>query len=181
MSIEKTHFRKVFDSPYLSSADITEPTELTILRVVVESDKTKKTKDMFNTMYFVEKEIRKGEPLKPMILNATNSKTMHKFTKQAFIDDWAGYGVTVYVDDNVRFGRETLSGLRLHGRTISAEKPSFITSEQITVVQDLIVAAGKTVDGICAALKIDSLAEITTAKFEHICNRLKKTAGENNA
>ena len=46
---EKTHYRKAFDSPYLSSADIVEPTVLTVARVSLEVDRTKKTKDMFNT------------------------------------------------------------------------------------------------------------------------------------
>jgi hypothetical protein len=110
---EKTHYRKAFDSPYLSSADIVEPTALTISQVRLETDRTKKTKDSFNTAYFVEKEIRKGEALKPMILNATNSKTMKKITGTPFIDDWKNIQVTVYVDHNVRFGKETLDGLRI--------------------------------------------------------------------
>lgn len=76
----KTHFRKAFDSPYLSSADIVEPTVLTIARVGLEPDRTKKTKDLFNTAHFVEKELRPGEKLKPMILNATNSKTLRALT-----------------------------------------------------------------------------------------------------
>lgn len=109
----KTHYRKAFDSPYLSSADIVEPTVLTVARVTLEADKTKKTKDSFNTAYFVEKEIRKGEPLKPMILNASNSKTMKQLTGSAFIDDWQNVRITVYVDCNVRFGKETVEGLRI--------------------------------------------------------------------
>lgn len=52
MTDSKTHYRKAFDSPYLSSADIVEPTVLTIARATLESDKTKKTKDVFNTAYF---------------------------------------------------------------------------------------------------------------------------------
>jgi hypothetical protein len=110
---EKTHYRKAFDSPYLSSADIVEPTVLTVLRVTLETDKTKKTKDHFNTAYFVEKEIRHGEVLKPMILNASNSKTMKALTNSAFIDDWQNVRITVYVDHNVRFGKETVEGLRI--------------------------------------------------------------------
>ena len=89
---EKTHYRKAFNSPYLSSQDIIEPTTLTIKSVRLELDKTKKTKDYFNTAYFVEPEIRQGEVLKPMILNATNSRTMK---------------------DNVRFGRDAVEGLRI--------------------------------------------------------------------
>ena len=74
---------------------------------------TKKTKDLFNTAYFVEKEIRPGEKLKPMILNASNSKTMKQLSGTPFIDDWTNIRVTVYVDHNVRFGKETVEGLRI--------------------------------------------------------------------
>ena len=110
---EKTHFRKAFDSPYLSSADIVEATVLTVRCVKLEPDKTKKTKDLFNTAYFVENEIRQGEKLKPMILNATNSKTMSKLTGKPYIDDWNNVQVTVYVDPNVKFGKEVMEGLRI--------------------------------------------------------------------
>lgn len=110
---EKTHYRKAFDSPYLSSADIVEPTVLTIDFVRLEKDRTKKTQDAFNTAHFVEKEIRRGEPLKPMILNATNSKTLKGLTSSPFIDDWNGVRVTIYVDHNVRFGKESVEGLRI--------------------------------------------------------------------
>lgn len=117
----KTHFRKAFDSPYLSSADITEPTVLTVQRVTLEVDRTKKTKDLFNTAHFAEKELRPGEKLKPMILNATNSKTMRTITGSAFIEDWQSVAITVYVDNNVRFGKETMEGLRI--RTAPQKKP----------------------------------------------------------
>lgn len=111
--VEKTHYRKAFDSPYLSSADIVEPTVLTVSHVVLELDRTKKTKDKFNTAHFVEKELRPGEKLKPMILNASNSKTMKSLTDSAFIEDWQNVRITVYVDQNVRFGKETVEGLRI--------------------------------------------------------------------
>lgn len=110
---EKTHYRKAFDSPYLSSADIVEPTALTVARVTLEVDKTKKTKDQFNTAHFVERELRPGEKLKPMILNATNSKTMAQLAGSKFIDDWNNIRITVYVDGSVRFGKETVEGLRI--------------------------------------------------------------------
>lgn len=110
---EKTHYRKAFNSPYLSSADIVGPTVLTVARVELLKDQTNKTKDEFNTAYFVEREIRKGEPLKPMILNAHNSKVMKELTGSPFIDDWANVAVTIYVDKNVKFGRDTVEGLRI--------------------------------------------------------------------
>jgi hypothetical protein len=125
---EKTHYRKAFDSPYLSSADIVEPTVLTVARVSLEIDRTKKTKDMFNTAHFVEKELRPGEKLKPMILNASNSKTMKGLTGSAFIDDWQNVRITVYVDHNVRFGKETVEGLRISPH---APERKYLTPNQI--------------------------------------------------
>lgn len=113
MNAALTHYRKAFDSPYLSSADIVEPTVLTVRNVTLEADRTKKTKDLFNTAHFAEKELRPGEPLKPMILNASNSKTMKGLTGSPFIEDWRDVRITVYVDHNVRFGKETVEGLRI--------------------------------------------------------------------
>ena len=120
---DKTHYRKAFNSPYLSSADIVEPTILKIKYVALEPDKTKKTKDLFNTAYFSEKEIRPGETLKPMILNATNSRTMKNLTGSAFIDDWNDVNVTIYVDNAVRFGRDTVEGLRISTEHPKISKP----------------------------------------------------------
>lgn len=109
----KTHYRKAFSSPYLASADLVEDTILTISHVSLDPDKTKRTKDLFNTAYFVEKEIRPGEKLKPMILNDTNCKILIKFTDSKFIDDWTNIPVTIYVDHSVKRGSETVEGLRI--------------------------------------------------------------------
>ena len=123
---KKTHYRKAFNSPYLSSADIVGPTTLTISRVQLEGDKTKRTKDLNNTAYFVEQELRPGEALKPMILNATNSRTMKDLTGSHYIDDWANIPVTIYVQEGVRFGRDTVDGLRI------SPQPPVLTKPELT-------------------------------------------------
>lgn len=110
---QKTHYRKAFNSPYLSSADVVEPVVFTVQRAALEPDKSKKTKDMLNTLYFAEREIRKGEPLKPMVLNATNSKMMKEITGSHFLEDWHGVRVQIYVKNDVRFGRDMVDGLRI--------------------------------------------------------------------
>ncbi|MCP4700492.1 MAG: hypothetical protein GY862_27120 [Gammaproteobacteria bacterium] len=119
----KTHYRKAFNSPYLGSADIVGPTVLTISRVSLEIDMTKKTKDYFNTAHFAERELRPGEPLKPMILNAGNSKTMKDLTGSHFIEDWVNVKVTIYVDPGVRFGRDTVEGLRISPQPPAISRP----------------------------------------------------------
>ena len=133
--IDRTHYRKAFKSPYLSSADIVEPTPLTISKVVLEKDQTKKTKDSFNTAYFAEGEIRPGEPLKPMVLNVHNSEVLRDMCGSHFIDDWSG-SVTIYVDKNVRFGRETVEGLRIRPGS------TFISDQRAKELSDLIDDVG---------------------------------------
>lgn len=111
----KTHYRAAFNSPYLSSSDLVEPVILTIKRVALESDKTKRTKERFNTCYFVEGELRRGEPLKPMILNSINSRTLRNLSGSPYIEDWAGLLVTVLVESNIPFGTKGnfVDGLRI--------------------------------------------------------------------
>lgn len=122
---DKTHYRKAFNSPYLSSADIVGPTVLTVSHVVLAADQTKKTKDSFNTAYFSEKELRPGEKLKPMILNAHNSKILRDLAGGShFLEDWKNVPVTIYVDSNVRFGRDTVEGLRISPQPPVKQKPT---------------------------------------------------------
>jgi len=146
MSEDKTHYRKAFDSPYLSSADIVEPTVLTVRRVTLEADRTKKTKDQFNTAWFVEKELRPGEKLKPMILNATNSKIMAALAGSKWIDDWQNVRITVYVDGNVRFGKETVEGLRIsphapEKRTLTPENAKAWANAKAAYMRDKSMAS----------------------------------------
>lgn len=161
----KTHYRKAFDSPYLSSADIVEPTVLTVSRVSLEIDRTKKTKDMFNTAHFVEKELRPGEKLKPMILNASNSKTMKGLTGSAFIDDWQNIRITVYVDHNVRFGKETVEGLRISPH---APERKYLTPNQ-TKAWENAKAAFKRDGSLDAVLSRVSMSEEHQAQLKEEC------------
>lgn len=121
----KTHYRKAFNSPYIASADIVEPMTFTISHVNLEQHHAQKKKDeWFNTAYFKETEIRPGEKMKPMILNATNSKMMAQITGASFIDDWRDVRVELYVDPNVRqIGGGTGDGVRLRP---APQRPSIV-------------------------------------------------------
>ena len=160
-----THYRKVFDSPYLSSMDVVEPITLTIARVTQEQDKTKKSKDVFNTAYFKEKFIRPGEKLKPMILNATNSKMMAKITESPFIEDWGDTRITVYVDKGVKFGKETVEGLRV----MPAPERKVITP-----------ASGKMWEAAKAAYKRDGNLDKVLAKADISDEHVKQLIAECN-
>lgn len=124
---QKTHYRRAFDSPYLSSADIVEPTMLTISHVLLEPDKTRRTKDIFNTAYFKEKEIRPDERLRPMVLNNTNSKKVKEITGSPFIEDWVDVKVMVCVEV-VENRQKYVDGLRIYP---AITKKKILTPNQV--------------------------------------------------
>jgi len=170
MTTQKTHYRKAFTSPYLSSADIVDPTVLTISKVLLEPDKSKKTKDMFNTAYFTEKELRPGEPLKPMILNAGNSKTMAARTGSKWIDDWQDVSVTVYVDANVRFGRDIVEGLRI----APGEPEKLISAEQSKLLVEKASDVGADYDKFCAFFKVTDTDKLPVSQYKKAMGMLEK-------
>lgn len=183
MTEQKTHYRKAFDSPYLSSADIVEPTALTVAYVRLEPDHTKKTKDLFNTAHFVEKELRPGEKLKPMILNATNSKTLRNLTGSAFIDDWNNVRVMVYVDPSVRFGKESVEGLRISTKpcampvdvnALLIQVRDSTTSESL---QSVWQSAGKALQDVGDRAGYAKVKEAVLARLEAIKNGAEASQG----
>ena len=166
MSNEKTHYRKAFKSPYLSSADIVGPTILTVRNVALESDQTKKTKDLFNTAHFVETQLRAGEPLKPMILNAHNSRVMKELCGSHFIDDWQNVAITIYVDSNVKFGRDTVEGLRIIPQAPQLQKKELLPNN--TKAWENAIAAAKRDGNLSKVLERMSISEENQAALMDI-------------
>jgi len=110
----KTHYRKVFKSDHLGVADLEDlietgsPLIFTIARVAQEIGvKVAGRKGNHNIAYFVEK-------IKPLVLNAGNSKVMKKFSGSAFVEDWANIKVQLYIDPTASFGGEVTGGVRIN-------------------------------------------------------------------
>ena len=88
MNNNKTHYRKVFKSDHLGVADLEEFIEggsnliFTIKHVRQERGaKVAGKKIDANIAYFVEN-------IKPLVLNATNSKLVSKLAGTCFVEDW---------------------------------------------------------------------------------------------
>lgn len=110
MSNEKNHWREAFKSDYLSFLDLPEGQDIivTIKELKLEHVKGKKKGENFCNIAYFE------EGIKPMILNVTNSKMVRKLSGGSnFIQDWAGTKVQIYFRSNVKFGLETVGGLRI--------------------------------------------------------------------
>jgi len=105
---KKTHWKKAYKSDYLGASDIDAELQVTIREVVFKECKLATGRQMCNVAIFTDNRI------KPMILNVTNSKIIKKFAKNSpYIEDWKGINVSIYVDRNVRFGKDTVEGLRI--------------------------------------------------------------------
>ena len=115
----KTHWKKAFKSDYLSSSDVDgKDLQLTIAKVVYQECLTQSGRKFCNVAYFTDTRMdNKGKCIggtKPMILNVTNSKTVKRFANNAtHLEDWKNINISVYVDGNVNFGKETVEGLRI--------------------------------------------------------------------
>lgn len=109
----KTHYRKVFKSDHLGSADLEEMVEegkdliFTIKEVKQEYGAKVAGKKMdANIAYFKEN-------IKPLVLNATNSRQMAKFAGSKFVEDWKGITIELYIDSSVKMKGEVVGGVRI--------------------------------------------------------------------
>lgn len=130
----KHHYRNVFKSDHLGSADLEDFTEqgvkliFTIKEVKQEKQaKVAGKKIDANIAYFVEN-------IKPLVLNATNSKTVKSFAKtkdhpngSPFVEDWKNLTIELYVDENVQMKGEKTQGVRIRPiqPVITKGKPVF--------------------------------------------------------
>ena len=113
MKAEKHHFRKVYKSDHLGVADLEEFLEdgkkliFTIKQVKQEVNATVAgKKGSFNIAYFVE-------PIKPLVLNATNAKQIKTFTGSSFVEDWVNVKIELYCDELVKMKGEIVGGVRI--------------------------------------------------------------------
>lgn len=111
--MSKTHYRKVFKSDHLGCADLEDlmeekkPLIFTIKHVRQEFDtKVAGKKINANIAYFVEQ-------VKPLVLNATNSRVLRVMTGSSFVEDWTDIKVQLYIDSNVKMKGEVVGGVRI--------------------------------------------------------------------
>ncbi len=130
MSDQKTHYRKVFKSDHLGVADIEDLIEsgsnliFTVRSVAQEiGARVAGKKGNFNIAYF-------SEGIKPLVLNATNSKTMKTLTGSSFVEDWSGVAVRLYIDHSAKFGGEIVGGVRINPNPVSKAKPEITPANE---------------------------------------------------
>ena len=131
MKEKKTHYRKVFKSDHLGIADLEDLIEegkrlvFTVREVKQEYGTLVAGKKIdANIAYF-------KEPIKPMVLNATNSKIMKSFNNGSpFVEDWKNTVIELYIDPNVKMKGDTVGGVRIKPKQPTVLKPILIPTMQ---------------------------------------------------
>lgn len=117
--MEKTHWKKVFNSEFLGSCDLEEGKSL---KCVIKSVSIRKVKG--NDGKDQERNVAEftDPKIKPMVLNSTNCKVVKKFAKSPYINDWNNIPVEIYAKELRAFGEET-EGLRIKETQPIFQKP----------------------------------------------------------
>jgi hypothetical protein len=121
--MSQTHYRKIFKSDHLGVADLEEYLEqgssliFTVSRVRQEMNaKVAGKKINANIAYFEEN-------IKPLVLNATNSKTMSKLSGSCFVENWQNLTIQLYIDRDARLMGEVVGGVRVSPKVVRKQKP----------------------------------------------------------
>ena len=118
--MEKTHWKKVFNSDYLGAADLDNGKDL---KAVIKSVSVQEVKGSDGSKKNCNVATFTDPNLKPMILNVTNCKLVKKFANSVFINDWNNIPVQIYVKDDIKAFGEVTEGLRLRPAQPAMEKP----------------------------------------------------------
>lgn len=167
MAEKKTHWKRLTNPDYLGAYALDQGQELiaTIQRVCLEkvTGADGKKEDCI-VAHFQERGI------KPMILNATNCKTITKLYKTPLIEDWSGRKIQIFADRVKAFG-DVVEALRIRPFVPKVQVPRQETPIPCTDCDSVIEAFGK--------MTSDQMAQYTQDKYgKPLCADCAKKAAE---
>lgn len=122
----KHHYRAVFKSDHLGSADLEEMLEdgkklvftITHGKQFDENNQTKVAGKLIaaNIVYF-------KEGIKPLVINSTNGKVLSNFAGSKFVEDWNNILVELYIDPTVKMKGQVVGGVRIKPTQPKLTKP----------------------------------------------------------
>lgn len=103
----KTHWKKLAPSNYIGAWDLEDDTIVTIVSISQEKVKPNASAPEEECVVMKLKEFDK-----PMIVNKTNLKSIEKATGTAYVEDWIGKQITLFVKNVKAFG-EMVNAIRI--------------------------------------------------------------------
>lgn len=156
METTKTHWKQLVDPRYIGAYALPNGDDLTVTieRVQLETVTMMGGKKEDHTICYI-----KGQ--KPMILNVTNSKSIHKLYGP-YIEDWAGKQVTLFCS-TAKMGNEMVECLRIRP-TVAAKAKQGITDARFSAALEQIKNGAYTADKLRAGFVLtDGQAQTLTA------------------
>lgn len=155
---QRTHWKKLVDPRYIGAYALPNGDDLTVTIEVVQRETVTMMggkKEDHSIMYL------KGQ--KPMILNATNSKSIHKLYGP-YIEDWAGKHITLFAS-TAKMSGELVECLRIRPNIPTKQKKP-INGERLTAALEQIKTGAYTVEKLRAAFRLTDDQETIIADFE---------------
>lgn len=154
----RTHWKKLVDPRYIGAYALPNGNDLVVTIEVVRSEEITMMggkKEVHSIMYL------KGQ--KPMILNATNSKSIHKLYGP-YIEDWMGKQITLY-GSTAKLGGELVECLRIRP-SIPARQKQSITGKRLEAAVEQIRAGTYTVAKLRANFALTDYQETIVSDLE---------------
>ena len=133
---EKTHWKQLMNPDYLGAYALTHGKDLIVtIKSVGQEDvynPSSNSKETCTVVRFTDGNI------KPMIVNATNAKTIAKLFDTPYIEDWVGKSISLYIAKVKAFG-DVVEALRVRSKAPTVEK--IVCAD---CGKDILSAAGKT-------------------------------------
>lgn len=157
MAEKLTHWKKLTNPDYLGAYAL-EPNQDLIVTIKSVSNELVASpdgkKETCSVMSFVEN-------VKPMVLNATNSKTITKLLKTPYIEEWTGRKIQLYVQKGVKAFGDVVDAIRVR---------PFLPLETVLKCAD----CGAKIEGN-AKSTADAIAKYTLDKYGRmLCNECGK-------
>lgn len=160
MSETLTHWKKLMNPEYLGSYALTPGQDIiATIKSVGNEEVTGPDgkKEICSVIHFCE-------DIKPMILNATNNKTIAKLFKTPYVEQWAGRKIQIYTEKVKAFG-EVWDALRIR---------PFLPMEDKLICAD----CGKAIEGFGNSTA-QVVAKHTLSKYGRmLCSECAKKAAE---
>ncbi len=116
----KTHYKKLVDPDFLGAYAIDDEKDLVVTIRALSSEPVTGAGGKHENCPVMRFE----EEVKPMIVNATNLRTLRRLFGSPFIEDWLGRKIALYADRAVRFGTEIVEGLRIRPEAPAEDAPA---------------------------------------------------------
>lgn len=109
MAEQLTHWKKLTNPDYLGAYALEPGQDLVVTIKSVANETVTGTDGKKETCMVM----RFSENVKPMVLNATNSKTITKLLKTPYIEYWADRKIQIYVQEGIKAFGEVVDALRI--------------------------------------------------------------------